>query len=643
MKLSTKLYLGFGTTLVLLLLVAGISLWAIDNSTQGFTQYRGLARDTNLSGRLQANMLMVRMNVKDFVITGSDKDLEQYSNYFAKMQSFLKTAEEEIVQPERVRLVNLVRDHTAEYGAEFEKVKQFRDQRNHLVNDILNKVGPKMEKDLTALLLSSASAQNQEAAYRSSLALRRLLLGRLYVVKFLDDNSQASVDRVNKEMGELRDELGRLDSALVSQAQRTQLEQTVALEKEYSAAFSELSKVIFDRNEVITGKLDVLGPQIAKEVEDVKLSIMEEQDRLGPELQAANDRSTMLLIILGAIALAVGSLTALFITRTTNRQLGQDPAVIADIAETISKGDLKLSFEDRANGVYAHMKEMATQLAGVVAEVRESSSNVASGSQEMSASAQSLSQGATEQAASIEEISSSMEQMGSNIQQTSENARATEEIATLAATEAATSGSAVNEAVTAMKDIAEKISIIEEIARQTNLLALNAAIEAARAGEHGKGFAVVAAEVRKLAERSGVAAGEIGELSVTTMDVAEKAGKMLETMVPNIQKTAELIREITVASNEQNAGAEQIGQAISQLDEVIQQNASAAEQMASTSEELSGQSAQLERAMAFFKVNGNSAAAARPRLASLPAPEAPPPPRGVELALEGGDEDFQRF
>jgi methyl-accepting chemotaxis protein len=190
--------------------------------------------------------------------------------------------------------------------------------------------------------------------------------------------------------------------------------------------------------------------------------------------------------------------------------------------------------------------------------------------------------------------------MVSNIKQNADNAQQTDKIANKSAKDAQESGKSVLEAVAAMKEIANKISIIEEIARQTNLLALNAAIEAARAGEHGKGFAVVAAEVRKLAERSQKAAGEINQLSANTLKVSEKSGEMLDKLVPDIQRTAELVQEISAASKEQDTGAEQINKALQQLEQVIQQNASASEEMASTTEELTGQSDQLVSALAFF-------------------------------------------
>ncbi len=251
-----------------------------------------------------------------------------------------------------------------------------------------------------------------------------------------------------------------------------------------------------------------------------------------------------------------------------------------------------------------------------------------------------------------------MEEMAATIKQNSDNAQQTEKIALKSADDAIGSGRAVTETVAAMREIAGKISIIEEIARQTNLLALNAAIEAARAGEHGKGFAVVASEVRKLAERSQTAAGEISNLSASCVDVAEIAGELLGKLVPDIKKTAELVQEITAASGEQNTGAEQVTKAIQQLDQVIQQNAGAAEEMSSMAEELSSQAEQLQTSISFFKLKyegpRESRHAAMPHKAAGKFPVRAKAPaaktrqaEGVALVMEdadnGGDPEFERY
>ena len=261
---------------------------------------------------------------------------------------------------------------------------------------------------------------------------------------------------------------------------------------------------------------------------------------------------------------------------------------------------------------------MVAGLTQTVSEIRSIASEVAAASQAISTASVQVSKGANAQAAAAEEASASMEQMVSNIKQNADNAAQTDKIANKSAKEGQESGKSVMEAVGSMKEIASKISIIEEIARQTNLLALNAAIEAARAGEHGKGFAVVAAEVRKLAERSQKAAAEINRLSGMTVKVSETAEEMLNKLVPDIQRTAELVQEISAASKEQDTGAEQINMALQQLDQVIQQNAAAAEQMASTTEQLSGQSEQLVSALSFFRTGEDGHLAAVRTFAAKP-------------------------
>jgi methyl-accepting chemotaxis protein len=297
----------------------------------------------------------------------------------------------------------------------------------------------------------------------------------------------------------------------------------------------------------------------------------------------------------------------------------------AKVADAISNGDLtveakRLSDKDTLG---IALQNMLDKLTTIVGEALSASNNVSSGSQELAATSEQLAQGSAEQASSCEEASSSSEEMAANIKQNAANASETERIARQSAKDAELSGSAVNRAVSAMQTIAEKITIVQEIARQTDLLALNAAVEAARAGEHGKGFAVVASEVRKLAERSQAAAAEIGTLSSDSVKVAQEAGGMLEKLVPDIKRTAELVEEISAACREQDVGSAQINQAIQQLDKVTQQNASASEEMSATAEELANQADRLQETISFFRVDGSIVSSKPAQRKSAPKAEKP--------------------
>lgn len=362
------------------------------------------------------------------------------------------------------------------------------------------------------------------------------------------------------------------------------------------------------------------------------------------EQQAARARTarTRTIAVFGMVA---GTLLAILIGVVLTRLITAPLFKGVAFAKRVADGDLTATIDldqhDEIGQLARALKNMVARLREIMLQVRNGADNVmsmsesvktsavtvAATSQEMSSSSEELSQGAAEQAAAAEEASSSMEQMSSNISHNADNALQTEKLALQAAADAEEGGRSVAETVTAMKDIASRISIIEEIARQTNLLALNAAIEAARAGDAGRGFSVVAAEVRKLAERSQIAAAEINELSGNSVMIAEQAGQLLVRIVPDIRRTADLVQEISAACNEQNAGAEQVKRAIQQLDQVIQQNASAAEEMSSSSENMSGnaeemsasagemteQARALQEAIAFFRIRAKAAAQQKPR------------------------------
>jgi methyl-accepting chemotaxis protein len=641
LSLRTKLIAGFVTILALLILVSVVAFNALNHASQGFTHYREMARDANLAGRLQANMLMVRMNVKDFLITGSEKDKNQYREYYTKMQGFLETAQSEINNPERAEKIDTVDEERSKYNDAFTKVIAIRKQRDQLVNNVLNVHGPLMENALTDIMESAKNDSDMIAAFNSGLAMKHLLLGRVYMAKFLDTNQKSAVDRVHTEFDKMVRFLTILDTELENANRRQLLASIVNSQKVYLQTFDKLVTIIFNRNKIISGTLDTIGPHIAANVEDVKLSIKGTQDEIGPRLQASNQRAVKTILWVSLFGVVVGIALIFLITRSVLNQLGADPSDIANVARNIAQGNLTIDFKRTgksvAVGVYHDMENMtqnlkkmfrdissgvqklssasnnlssiSNQMATNSEQTTDKVDNVASTAEEMSGNMDSIAAAFEETSVNVNMVASAAEEMSSTIAEITTNTEKTKTISETAVTQAQNATSQINELGLAAQEVGKVTETITEISEQTNLLALNATIEAARAGEAGKGFAVVANEIKDLAKQTSEATAEIKDKIFKIQEATKNSVTEITQITGVISEVNGMVATVAITVGEQaNATQEiadnvsQASQGIQEVNENINQASSATKEMATdiaevgqASNEISNNSTQVHK------------------------------------------------
>lgn len=646
LRLTWKIALGFGLVLLMLILVATVSYSGLKNASDGFSDYRGLARDTNLSGRLQANMLMVRMNVKDYLITKSEKDILQYQDYLNKMHSFLDEAKKEIQKPERAKLVTSVTAEIIKYETAFEQVIQLIASRDDLVTNQLDPNGLKMREAMTAIILSAYEDKDVSASYLASQVQEKLLLGRLYVAKFLKSNSQTDFDFALKNMqSELNEVVSALDNSLQNPSRRALFSQFVTAQNIYIGAMNNINSLINQRNDIIKNTLDRIGPVVAKQTEDIKLSVMSEQDILGPQLQKHNDTTLNWVFVITAAAFALGILFSYFIARSITRPINR----VVQIADSLAKGDLTIDIEkgskDEIGQLFNALHHTVSNLKAVVGDISGASIEVSSSAEQLSVVTEQSSLGAQNQKAEIEQVATAMVEMATTVQNVALNAVQAAEATTDADSQTNTGRDIVNNTVntigqlsTFIDDTSNKLAVLESdsisigeilnvingIAEQTNLLALNAAIEAARAGEQGRGFSVVADEVRSLAQRTqestleikslieklqlgskaAVESMRLGKIQVkNTVDEVCKAQDALNTITNSVTLISDMSAQIASATEEQSVVTGDVSRNVTNVQQISQEGEIATLQISQASNELASLSDKLQLMITHFKVD----------------------------------------
>jgi methyl-accepting chemotaxis protein len=453
LKLSAQVSLGYALVMVLLVIVSTASYIGLEKAINGFNDYRGLARDANLAGRVQANMLLVRLYAKDYILKKSDQAVKNFKERFEKLDELVREAEKEIQKPERAKKVAFVAESVGRYDAAFDKVVNFMHERDEVVDKRLDPNGLAMREAMSAIMDSAFKDGDPEATFYAGDVQESLLLARLYAVKYLSTNDQKDADRAHHELDNAVEERAKkLDEALQNPERRRLFGEFKKAKEAYAMALDDINRIIVERNKVIKEELDTIGPQVADATEEVKLSVQADQDILGPEVKKHNEDTVTQVIWVSVVAIIFSIVLSWFLVRIIKKPLGGEPRDMEAIARKLADGDLNIKFDNagQATGVYAAMMEMVERLSGVIQQVRTGADNLVGASQQVNATAQSISQGATEQAASVEETTASVEELNASVQQNTENARVTDGMATKASGEAKQGGEAVERTVKAM-------------------------------------------------------------------------------------------------------------------------------------------------------------------------------------------------
>lgn len=645
LKLGWKIGIGFAVVLGLLSVILTISIMALRDTEQGIGSYRELARDSNLTGRLEANMLMVRMNVKDYLLSQRDEDLRQFTRYLDKVNTLMAETRQSVHDPERSALLTQIDDSLKEYNQSFEEMAALTQRSNQVRKDKLEPLYDTLFSTMASIAHSAYQDNDYQTFFFATKVQEVLQTGRLYITDFLHTGLQTDFNMARSTLDtSISEPLNRLNQLVANPVRKGLLGQFHTAHRDYLDSLSTIYSDINARNTLIYESLNKIGPAIASDLDAVKMSVINDQDQLGPQLVAVTSRRITMNVILSVAAVIAGAVAAFILTKAITGPIRR--AVQA--ANQLSEGDLTLVIDnhskDETGQLLDAVQHTATNLRNMITTISAASIELASAAEELAVTAAQSNHGIEEQEKETELVATAMNEMTVTVHDVADNAARAAEAADQADREATVGGKVVEETIQSINQLSDQVmdcsaklheveketmnigrilNVIREIAEQTNLLALNAAIEAARAGEQGRGFAVVADEVRSLAQRTQSSTEEIQTLieqlqsgvksavtvmnhgkdqAVASVGQAADTGAALKAITHAVSVINDMNMQIASAAEEQSSVAESINQNVVSVRRIAEENAVAATQSQNATSEIAQLAEQLKGMVTQFKV-----------------------------------------